>query len=109
MTIAEERKQKRARRKARIRAKIQGTSRLPRLVVFRSNKNFEAQLVDDLTGKTLARVQVALKESEKAGSTIAELAKAKKVTKVVFDRGGYKYHGNVKKFADSARKGGLQF
>lgn len=92
-----------------MRAKIRGTAELPRLVVFRSNKNFEAQLVDDEKGKTLAFVEAALKNTEKAGAAMAQLAKEKKVSKVVFDRGGYKYHGNVKKFAESCRKGGLQF
>ncbi|OHA69060.1 MAG: 50S ribosomal protein L18 [Candidatus Wildermuthbacteria bacterium RIFCSPLOWO2_01_FULL_48_16] len=105
----QERNTQRQRRHRRVRAKIRGTAKLPRLVVFRSNKNFEAQLVDDEKGKTLAFVEVALKNTEKAGTAMAQLAKEKKVTKVVFDRGGYKYHGNVKKFAESARKEGLQF
>ena len=85
------------------------TSSLLRLVVFRSNKKLHAQLVDDQKNKTVASVLVPLKDSGKAGKSMAEKAKEIKVTKVMFDRGGYKYHGNVKKFADAAREGGLQF
>lgn len=88
---------------------MQGTKALPRLVVFRSNKNIQGQLVDDTKSRTLASVLMLLKDAGKAGKALAEKGKELKVTKVIFDRGGYKYHGNVKKFADGAREGGLQF
>ncbi len=88
---------------------MRSTSSLPRLVVFRSNKNLHVQLVDDQKNTTIASVLVLLKDASKAGKAMAEKAKQLKVTKVMFDRGGYKYHGNVKKFADAAREGGLQF
>ncbi|MDO8577540.1 MAG: 50S ribosomal protein L18 [Candidatus Wildermuthbacteria bacterium] len=105
----QERKQKRERRHKRVRSRLLGTSSLPRLVVFRSNKKLHAQLVDDQRNKTIASVLVLLKDAGKAGTAMAEKAKVIKVTKVMFDRGGYKYHGNVKKFAEAAREGGLQF
>lgn len=88
---------------------MKGTKELPRLVVFRSNKNIQGQLVDDTKGKTLAFVTAPLADAKKAGTLIAEKGKELKVKKVMFDRGGYKYHGNVKKFAEGAREGGLQF
>lgn len=108
-------------RKRRVRRTIRGGHR-PRLSVFRSNKFIYAQIIDDIKGKTLAsfserklnKEQLAkLKtKQEKAsfvGEEIAKLAKKAKITKVVFDRGGYKYHGRVKALADGARKGGLIF
>lgn len=82
---------------------------MPRLVVFRSNKNIQGQLVDDEKSKTLASVLLPLAQSKKAGTLIAEKGKELKITKVMFDRGGYKYHGNVKAFAEGAREGGLKF
>lgn len=108
----------RVRKHARVRAKISGTSSCPRLVVFRSNKHIEAQIIDDVKGATLvcaSSVQLKLEnggnvEAAKAvGSEIAKLAKAKKISKVVFDRGGYIYHGRVAALADAAREGGLKF
>jgi large subunit ribosomal protein L18 len=108
----------RERRHKRVRGKIAGTPERPRLVVFRSNRGIEAQLVDDLEGKTLAAASwLHLKsfkgsKSEQAaevGKLLAANAKQAKVEAVVFDRGGYLYHGRVKALADAAREGGLKF
>lgn len=108
----------RVRKHARVRAKISGTSDCPRLVVFRSNKHIEAQVIDDTKGNTLVSVSsVSLKldngsnvEAAKVvGSELAKACKAKKISKVVFDRGGYLYHGRVAALADAAREGGLKF
>ena len=107
--------QKRVKRKRRIRSKVSGTTEMPRLTVFRSNNHIYAQIIDDSTGKTLvSSSDVKLKGSkvEKAtatGKDVATSAKSKKITKVVFDRNGYKYHGRVKALAEGAREGGLQF
>lgn len=107
---------KRTRRHVRIRAKVSGTAEMPRLSVYKSNKHISVQLIDDESAKTIASVhsrEVKGKSmTEKAmlvGESIAEKAKAKKITKVVFDRGGFIYTGNVKAIADGARKGGLKF
>jgi large subunit ribosomal protein L18 len=110
----------RYRRHLRVRKKIAGTPERPRLVVFRSSKHIYAQLVDDERGLTLAGVadtsegvQVDGKgkvaRSFAVGKLIAAKAKEKGIAKVVFDRGGYQYHGRVKAVADGARKGGLEF
>ncbi len=109
----------RARRHRRIRGKLQGTAERPRLVVFRSNRGIEAQLVDDLEGKTLAAASwLNLKKSFKGNKTkqatevgklLAEKAKQANVETVVFDRAGYLYHGRVKALAEAAREGGLEF
>jgi len=108
----------RERRHQRVRGKVFGTAERPRLVVFRSNRGIEAQLVDDLEGKTLAAASwLHLKsfkgsKSEQAaevGKLLAANAKQAKVETVVFDRGGYLYHGRVKALADAAREGGLKF
>ena len=108
----------RERKHLRVRAKISGTPECPRLVVFRSNKNIEAQIIDDVKGVTLvsaSSVQLKLDNggnvegAKVVGAKIAELAKAKKISKVVFDRGGYIYHGRVAALADAAREGGLKF
>ena len=108
----------RERRHKRVRTKVFGTAERPRLVVFRSNRGIEAQLVDDLEGKTLAAASwLHLKsfkgsKSEQAaevGKLLAANAKQAKVEAVVFDRGGYLYHGRVKALADAAREGGLKF
>ena len=108
-------------RKVRIRKKISGTTERPRLVVFRSNLHIYAQLVDDTTGSTLASTSTLtlLKDSNKAhcnksggemvGKEIARLAKEKSITRVVFDRNGYIYHGRIKAVADGAREAGLEF
>jgi large subunit ribosomal protein L18 len=108
----------RERRHQRVRGKVSGTAERPRLVVFRSNRGIEAQLVDDLEGKTLAAASwLQLKsfkgsKSEQAaevGKLLAANAKKANVETVVFDRGGYLYHGRVKALADAAREGGLKF
>jgi large subunit ribosomal protein L18 len=108
----------RERKHLRVRAKISGTPECPRLVVFRSNKNIEAQIIDDVKGVTLvsaSSVQLKLSNggnvegAKLVGAEIAKLAKAKKITNVVFDRGGYIYHGRVQALADAAREGGLKF
>ena len=111
---------RRYRIKKRIRKIISGTESTPRLSVFRSNKQVYVQLVDDLTGKTLANASSLEKEIaaangtkiEKAamvGKSIAEKAKALNIETVVFDRNGYLYHGRVKSVAEAAREGGLKF
>jgi large subunit ribosomal protein L18 len=109
----------RLRRHRRVRGKVQGTAERPRLAVFRSNRGIEAQLVDDLTGRTLASAShLALAKSFKGdksaqaaevGKRLAANAKKAGVETCVFDRGGYLYHGRVKALADGAREGGLKF
>jgi large subunit ribosomal protein L18 len=105
----------RFRRHLRVRQRIAGTAERPRLVVFRSLKHIYAQLVDDSTSRTLASVsdhKLTGKKSEKStevGKLIAQKAKDAGLTKVVFDRAGYRYHGRVKAVADGAREGGLEF
>ena len=104
----------------RIRKKVTGTPERPRLNVYRSLNNIYVQVIDDLNGKTLVATNSGGKKGEKqtggnvaaakaVGKRIAELAKAKGIAKVVFDRGGYIYHGRVKALADAAREAGLQF
>jgi large subunit ribosomal protein L18 len=111
-------RQARERRHRRVRGKLFGTAERPRLVVFRSNRGIEAQLVDDLEGKTLAAaswLQLRSFEGSKTeqaaevGKLLAQNAKKAGVETVVFDRGGYLYHGRVKALADAAREGGLTF
>ena len=109
----------RERRHRRVRGKVRGTADRPRLVVFRSNRGIEAQLVDDDSGQTLASAShLALAKSFKGdkkaqadavGKAIAQAAKKAGIGACVFDRGGYLYHGRVKALADGAREGGLQF
>lgn len=116
-------------RKKRVRSKIYGKADCPRLSVFRSNRYVYAQLIDDESGKTLvaaSQKELLSKSSKKSkkevkkkqskteiagmvGGAIAKKALKKKVSKVIFDRGSYKYHGRVKAFAEGARKGGLKF
>jgi len=116
MTVAT-RPAKRLKRRRRVRAKIKGTAVRPRISVFRSNRGISAQLVDDVAGRTLAAVSWYepelrdLKKPERtkrAGETLAERAKAAGVSEAVFDRGGYRYHGRIKAFAEGAREGGLK-
>ena len=103
--------------KTRVRGKISGTSETPRLSVYRSNKQIYAQVIDDITGKTLAsasslKIEDILPKKEiaaKVGELIAQNAKEAGVEKVAFDRNGYLYHGRIKELADAARKGGLKF
>ena len=106
------------RRHARVRRKVSGTPECPRLCVYRSNKNIEAQLIDDLNKVTLvASSSMSLKlengsnieAATKVGADIAKKAQAKKITKIVFDRSGYIYHGRVKALAEAAREAGLEF
>jgi large subunit ribosomal protein L18 len=107
---------RRQRRHLRVRKKVIGTAERPRLVVFRSIKHIYAQLVNDEQGRTLMTVSdLALESGKKAeraaevGKHLAARAKEAGITQVVFDRGGYKYHGRVKAVAESAREGGLEF
>ena len=109
----------RLKRHARVRSKISGTAACPRLDVFRSNSNIYAQLIDDTNGVTLAAASSNEKDfgisggnkegAHKVGKLIAERAAEKGITEVVFDRGGYIYHGRVKELAEGAREGGLKF
>ena len=125
-------KEKRQKRHRRVRAKVRGTAKVPRFCVFRSGKHIYTQLIDDEKGKTIIAVSdqelkqktatksLKLKEGEvvksgklaiayEVGKLIAQKSLEKKIEKVVFDRGGYKYHGKVKSLADGAREGGLKF
>ena len=114
-----DRKMERTRRHIRVRRKISGTAERPRLCVFRSNSNLYVQLVDDVAGNTLAQASTLDKEikikhankeaAKELGTLIAKRAADKKIKTVVFDRGGYIYHGVVKELAEAAREGGLEF
>lgn len=110
-----EKKEKRIKRHKRVRARIKGDAKIPRLCVFRSISHIYAQLIDDSKGKTIVSIKdTDLKGkktdvAKKVGSLIAEKAKEKKIEQVIFDRGGYKYHGRVKALAEGAREGGLKF
>jgi large subunit ribosomal protein L18 len=109
----------RIRRHRRVRKKVQGTTERPRLAVFRSNKHISAQVIDDSTGRTLASassLEADLRSSggnvegaKKVGELLASRAKDAGVTQVVFDRGGFRYHGRVASLADAARTSGLEF
>ncbi|OHA80719.1 MAG: 50S ribosomal protein L18 [Candidatus Yonathbacteria bacterium RIFCSPHIGHO2_01_FULL_51_10] len=108
--------QGRARRQARVRAKVSGTHAVPRLSVYKSNRFMYAQLIDDTTGKTLAAASDMgggkgnkVERASAVGKALAKAAQEKKITKVVFDRGGFRYMGRVKALADGAREGGLVF
>ena len=112
------RNDERIKRHIRLRKKISGTPECPRLSVFRSNAHIHAQVIDDVNGVTLAAASsVSLKlanggnieAATKVGTAIAEAALAKKIEKVVFDRGGYIYHGRIQVLADAARAAGLKF
>ena len=107
---------KRQKRHARVRAKVMGTNERPRLSVYKSNTKLVAQIINDDEGKTLAAVSSATQKgstprerAEKAAASLASLAKEKKISKVVFDRGGFQYVGTIKAFADAARAAGLEF
>ena len=120
---------KRYRRHNRIRSKVQGTAKVPRLCVFRSAKHIYAQLIDDEKGKTILQAKdfeikkapafakasagkstgAKVELAKEVGKLIANKAEEKKITEVKFDRGGYKYHGRVKALADAAREAGLKF
>lgn len=110
----------RRKRHARVRAKLSGTPARPRLNVFRSNKHIYAQIIDDMNGVTLASASTLDKDlnlesssnmeaAQKVGELVAKRAVEKGITAVVFDRGGYLYHGRIQALADSARENGLQF
>jgi len=110
-------KNARTRRHIRVRRKVEGTAERPRLAVFRSNKHIIAQIIDDISGITLASASTSEKSfsgsgsnveaAKKVGATVAQRAKEKGITKVVFDRGGYKYHGRVAAVAQAAREAGI--
>jgi len=110
----------RSRIRRRIRGKISGTAARPRLSVFRSNKQIYAQIIDDAAGKTLAsassqdesiasKTVAKIEQAKLVGMLLAEKAKEANVETVIFDRGGYVYHGRIKSLADGAREGGLKF
>lgn len=105
-------------RHARVRKKLSGTAERPRLAVFRSLKHISAQVIDDLSGKTLASASSLEKDlkaagniegAKKVGAELAKRAKKAGIESVIFDRGGFKYHGRVASLADGAREGGLKF
>jgi large subunit ribosomal protein L18 len=107
---------RRLKRRRRVRAKVSGTAERPRISVFRSNRGLSAQLIDDVSGKTLAAVNwfepelssLAKDErTKRAGEALAARAKAAGVSEAVFDRGGYRYHGHVRAFAEAIREAGL--
>ena len=114
-----DRKMERTRRHIRVRRKISGTAERPRLCVYRSNSNIYVQIIDDVAGNTICQASTLDKEvkikhankeaAKEVGALIAKRAKAKKVETVVFDRGGYIYHGVVKELEEAAREGGLKF
>ena len=114
-----DRKATRQRRHIRVRRKISGTPECPRLCVYRSNSNIYAQIIDDVAGNTLVSASTLDKEvktkhankeaAKEVGTLIAKKAAEKKIKQVVFDRGGYIYHGVVKELAEAAREGGLEF
>ena len=114
-----DRKATRQRRHLRVRRKISGTPECPRLCVFRSNSNIYAQIIDDVAGNTLVSASTLDKEvktkhankeaAKEVGTLIAKKAAEKNIKTVVFDRGGYIYHGVVKELAEAAREGGLKF
>lgn len=122
MKVSKERTESRRRIRSRIRRRLKGSGDRPRLAVFKSGRHIYAQVIDDATGATIAHassLDAALKGDKKpaanretatrVGTLVAERAKSKGVARVVFDRGGYIYHGKVKALADAARHGGLEF
>ena len=119
MITKTDRKAERQRRHIRVRWKVFGTDKCPRLCVFRSNNNISVQIIDDIKGNTLAQASTMDKEvktkhsnkeaAKEVGALIAKRALEKNIKSVVFDRGGYIYHGVVKELADAAREGGLDF
>jgi len=119
MDKARHRVEARGRIRERVRRKVAGTSERPRLAVFRSLKGIYVQVIDDASGRTLASASSLEKDAgakganaaaaKAVGALIAKKAKDKGITRVVFDRGGYHYHGNIKALADAARENGLEF
>ena len=117
MTVATK-PQQRLRRRRRVRSKVHGTAERPRMSIFRSNRGVNVQLIDDDAGRTIAAVNwteadlkglASMEQAKRVGAAIADRAKAAGVEAVVFDRGGYQYHGRVKAVAEGAREGGLRF
>jgi large subunit ribosomal protein L18 len=121
-SVAHERRVSRLRRHKRIRKKLEGTAEVPRLAVFRSHLHIYAQLIDDLTGRSIGgtstldpAIKAAVagkKKSDRSrivGQRVAEIAKQHGIERVAFDRGGYVYHGRIQALAEGAREGGLQF
>jgi large subunit ribosomal protein L18 len=122
MAAVHKKLEQRQRRENRVRARLEGTAERPRLSIFRSAKHIYAQVIDDSTGKTLATLSTLSKDikgtigeanktdaAKKVGEAIAKACIAKGVKKVVFDRGGYLYHGRISALADAARTAGLEF
>lgn len=120
MNVSKNRYDSRRRRHRRVRKKVRGTAERPRLAVYRSNKHISAQVIDDLAGHTVAAASTVepavtlpsgatVSAAAEIGKLVAERAKAAGVESVVFDRGGYRYHGRVAALADSAREAGLEF
>ncbi len=122
MERTEIKRQRRARRKIRVRKRVFGSAEKPRLTVFRSNRNISAQLVDDLSGRTLVQagtlnrdVRETLDESgnvaaaTRVGALLAQRAVVQGIRQIAFDRNGYRFHGRIKALADAAREGGLKF
>ena len=103
------RKLERERRHIRVRRKISGTSECPRLCVYRSNSNIYAQIIDDVKGETIVSASTLDKAVKEVGTLIAKRAIEKNIKNVVYDRGGYIYHGVVKELAEAAREAGLEF
>jgi large subunit ribosomal protein L18 len=108
--------ERRLKRRRRVRAKITGTSERPRISVFRSNQGVSAQLIDDVSGRTIAAVSwfepelrslARSERTKRSGEALAERAKAAGVSEAVFDRGGYRYHGHVRVFAEAIREAGI--
>lgn len=97
------------RKKIKTRARITGTETKPRLSVYRSNKFIYVQAINDVEGKTIAFAKSEKSKSDTAGKTLGETLKKAGINEAVFDRGGYKYHGNIKKVADSVRESGIKF
>jgi large subunit ribosomal protein L18 len=122
MDAQKTKKRRQLRRRRHVRSKVLGSAERPRLTVFRSSKHIYAQLIDDMTGVTLAAASSRTKEvrganpyggnikaSQAVGKKLAEVAIAKGITLAAFDRGHYRYHGRIKALADAAREGGLKF
>lgn len=110
--MQKKKEKKRIIRHRRIRAKISGTAEIPRLCVFKSNKHIYVQLIDDEKARTLMAFSdkdIKSKDISKLGEMVAKKAQEKKIKKIIFDRGGYQYHGQVKALAEGARKAGLEF
>ena len=120
MSNAQKLREGRIRRHRRVRKKVRGTAERPRLAVFRSNNHITAQVIDDISGRTLAAASTTeadlragttgnIEAAKKVGGLVADRAKAAGVSKVVFDRGGFMYHGRIAAVADAARESGLEF